>query len=162
VLSEKVDRVRRPLATGEDSRARSAEGLLPQCPTVHGEARGRGCPGWMCDYAALAIGADHNRTRRRKAVADRRWVCGGVSGGGLGLWSRRAVAASPFVGEGEFVACARGDQRSRVASRLSGAIGREAEGEWNSPVLSDLKRGVGKNYGDVGERGCSYASCFNI
>jgi hypothetical protein len=43
-----------------------------------------------------------------------------VSGGGLGLWSRRAVAASPFVGEGEFVACAHGDQRSRVASRLDG------------------------------------------
>jgi hypothetical protein len=62
-----------------------------------------------------------------------------------------------------FVACARGDQRSRVAYRLSGgAIGREVEGEWNGPVLSDLKRGVGKNYGDMGERGCSYASCFNI
>jgi hypothetical protein len=117
----------------------------------------------MCDYVALATGADRSRTRRRKAVADRRWVCGGVSGGGLGLWSHRAVAASLFVGEGEFVACARGDQRSRVAYRLSGgAIGREVEGEWNGPVLSDLKHGVGKNYGDMGERGCSYASCFNI
>jgi hypothetical protein len=165
VLSEKVDWARRPLATGEDSHARSAKGGLPQCHTTHEEACGRGCGGWMCkcDYSALATGADRNRMRRRKTVAGRRWICGGVSGGGLGLWSRRAVTASPFVGEGEFVACAREDQRSRVASRLSrGAIGREVEGEWNGPVPLDPKRGVGKNCGDVGERGCSYASCFNI
>jgi hypothetical protein len=116
-----------------------------------------------CGYSALATGADRSRTRRRKTVAGRRWICGGVSGGGLGLWSRRAVTASPFVGEGEFVAYAGEDQRSRVASRLSrGAIGREVEGEWNGPAPSDLKREVEKNCGDVGERGCSYASCFNI
>jgi hypothetical protein len=61
------------------------------------------------------------------------------------------------------VACSHGDQRSLVASRLSGgAIGREAKGEWNGPVLSDLNMGLEKNYGDVGERGYSYASCFNI
>jgi hypothetical protein len=35
-------------------------------------------------------------------------------------WGCGVVAASPFVGEGEFVACARGDQKSRVASRLDG------------------------------------------
>jgi hypothetical protein len=62
----------------------------------------------MCDYAALATETDRSHTRRRKAVAGRRWGCGEVSGGGLGMWSRRTIVASPFMGDGEFVACARG------------------------------------------------------
>lgn len=38
----------------------------------------------------------------------------------------------------------------------------KAQGEGDGRAPSDLDRGVGKNYADVGKRGCSFVLRFNI